>query len=100
VTIRTEEECRVHDEGTTTTTTPTGGTVSPASTTPTSTSTATTAPGGSVGPSGSGNGQGGGTLAFTGTDAIDLTIVGAAATVGGRLLYGLARPRDDEDDDD
>jgi len=39
-----------------------------------------------------------GTLAFTGTDAVNLALVGAAAAVGGRALYGLARRDDDEAD--
>ena len=38
-------------------------------------------------------------LAFTGTDAIDLALIGGAAAIGGRALYGLAR-REDEDEDE
>jgi LPXTG-motif cell wall-anchored protein len=38
-------------------------------------------------------------LAFTGTNAIDLAVVGATAAVVGRGMYGLAKRRRDEDDD-
>ncbi len=94
--IKSEEECNSHSEGTTVP----GST---ALTTPTTTVTPVTAGrvGGGLGPNGGGSQQIGNesALAFTGTDAIDLALIGAAATVGGRLLYGLARPRDDEEDE-
>lgn len=98
ITIKTEAECRVENEGSTTTSTP--GTLG--STTPTSTPTSTT-PTTNAADKQQGGGGGkplnGNSLAFTGTDAINLALVGGAAAIGGRALYGLAR-RSDEDDED
>ncbi len=94
--IKSEEECNSHSEGTTVP----GST---ALTTPTTTVTPVTAgrTGGGLGPNGGGQQIGNeSALAFTGTDAIDLALIGAAATVGGRLLYGLARPSDDDEEDE
>jgi hypothetical protein len=100
ITIKNEAQCRVEGEGSTTTTAPgtpdtTTGTTAPGSTTP------VTRAGGKQG--GGGGGGGGGTplgegsLAFTGTDAVDLALIGTAAAIGGRALYGLARSSDDEE---
>jgi hypothetical protein len=49
---------------------------------------------------GSAPSRGSGVLAFTGTDALDLAVLGIAAAVGGRALYALARNADDDDDDE
>ncbi len=102
VQIKTAAQCEVGPEGSTSTTsapgnpstTPTTATTSTTATTPTTTSTS------AKGGPGVQHIGGEGALAFTGTDAIDLALVGAAATVGGRLLYGLARPRDDDEEDE
>ena len=105
ITIKTEAECRVDNEGSTTTSTAAPpappGTVGSTESTTTSTSTTPTT---QVGDKQQNNGGGGGgtlggnALAFTGTDAISLALVGGAAAIGGRALYGLAR-RSDEDED-
>jgi hypothetical protein len=108
ITVKTEAECRVGPEGSTTTTapsTPGTTTTTPTSTTPTSTtSTSTTTrstppvtnPGGvPVG----GKPLGEGSLAFEAADAVDLALIGAAAAIGGRMLYGLSRPDDDADEE-
>jgi hypothetical protein len=113
--IKTEAECRQGPQGSTTvpgspSTTISGATQS--STPGTSAMPGTSATSGTSGTPGSpGQGHGsqaiggehiqeGNGLAFTGTDAIDLALIGAAATVGGRLLYGLARSGDDEEEVD
>ena len=93
VNIKTEEECAVGPEGSTSTTTvptnPSVSTSSPSSTTPTSTppttpvTTAQNKP-----PTRTGSG-----LAFTGTDTTELALLGAAAAVAGRMLYGIAAGR-------
>lgn len=110
ITIKTEEECNVGPEGSTTTTQPGETTTTkPGSKPTTSTTPPTSAPtsttigeknshggGGEV----HGASQGGGFLAFTGTDSVDLALLGAAAAVGGRALFGLVAHRDDEDEPD
>jgi hypothetical protein len=51
-----------------------------------------------VGPTGTpvgampeGDDGGGGSLPLTGSDAIDLAVIGGAAAIGGRVLYGMSR---------
>jgi hypothetical protein len=39
-------------------------------------------------------------LAFTGTDSVDLALLGAAAAVGGRALFGLVAHRDEDEEDE
>ena len=103
ITIRSEEECRVGTKGSTTTT-PSTTHVGPRSTTPGTTATSpitakvSTPPGTSEVSPGTTT-LSGGALAFTGTDAVDLALIGAAAAVGGRALYGLARRGDDDLDE-
>jgi hypothetical protein len=106
--IRTFEECQENPQGTTTTSTAStttepgpssSTTVSP--TTAAATSTVPPAPivqsaGGGGGPASRGSGF----LAFTGTDALDLALLGIAAAIGGRALYALARNADGEDDEE
>jgi hypothetical protein len=114
VNIKTEEECHVGPKGSTTTTsTPTtqpgATTTTPrrptTSTSPTSVPTSTTV-GAEHQHEGGGEGKvphasnGGGFLAFTGTDSVDLALLGAAAAVGGRALFGLVAHRDEDDEDD
>ena len=49
-------------------------------------------PVGADGPAGvAGAGKGGGSLPLTGSDAIDLAVIGGAAAIGGRVLYGATR---------
>jgi hypothetical protein len=109
VKIKTEAECHVGPEGTTTTTQPGSPTTTPPNRSTTSTSPSTSVPtstsvaqqrneGGGGGVKGASNG--GGFLAFTGTDSVDLALLGAAAAVGGRALFGLVAHRDDEDEDE
>jgi hypothetical protein len=110
VTIKTEEECHVGPEGSTTTsttqpgpTTTISGKKASTSTTPTSAPTSTSIGGetqheGGGGVHGASNG--GGFLAFTGTDSVDLALLGAAAAVGGRALFGLVAHRDEDDEDE
>jgi hypothetical protein len=98
--VRGEDDCPPGPSGTTT-----PGSTSVSGTTGTTAPTATTAPvtpTSRVGTSGtpSSPNQGSGLLAFTGTDALDLAVLGIAAAVGGRALYALARNGDDEDDED
>jgi hypothetical protein len=117
ITIRTAAECQVVPEATTTTTPTTqpgatttttpGGTTPPTSSSPpTTASTPTTVgevvegnhAGGGGGAQGANNG--GGLLAFTGTDSVDLALLGAAAAVGGRALFGLVAGRGEADEDE
>ncbi len=102
ITIKTEAECQVEQAGSTTTTPTTSppGTLGTTSPTSTSTSTTPTTEVGGKQQQGGGGGKplGESSLAFTGTDAIDLALIGGAAAIGGRALYGLAR-RSDEDAD-
>jgi hypothetical protein len=115
VNIKTQGECRQEPQGSTTTISGSPSTTisSAQSSTPGTSATPGTSstPGTSGSPGGRGRGHGGQAiggehlqegngLAFTGTDAIDLALVGAAATVGGRLLYGLARSGDEDDEED
>jgi hypothetical protein len=96
ITVKNEAQCRVVSEGSTTTTAPSApgtSTTTPTSTTPTTTSPVTS----TGGNQGGGKTLGGASLAFTGADAVDLALVGAAAAIGGRVLYGLARPDEDAD---
>ncbi len=98
VDIKTEAECAVGPEGTTSTTTTTNPKVStstPSSTTPTTTPPSTT-PVTTEGRKPTRTGSG---LAFTGTDTTELALLGAAAAVAGRMLYGIAAGRGAEDDD-
>lgn len=104
INIKTQEECVVGPEGTTTTSsTPTPPTTGGRGTTSTTATPPTTAPPVKVEetppskPRSPGNG---GLLAFTGTDSVDLALLGAAAAVGGRALFGLVAHRDDDEDDD
>jgi len=90
ITIKTEAECAVGSNGTTSTTAPGTVTTTPGSTTPVTIG----------GKQGGGGPLGSGSLAFTGTDAIDLALVGGAAALGGRMLYGLARRSDDDEDEE
>ena len=100
ITIKTEAECRTHEEGSTTTSTPgTLGSTTPTST-PTSTTPTTKAAGEHQQGGGGGTPLGGNSLAFTGTDAVNLALVGGAAAIGGRALYGLARRSDEDEDED
>lgn len=95
ITIKTEAECAVGPNGTTSTIAPGTVTTTPGSTTPGSTTPVT------IGGKQEGGGPlGSGSLAFTGTDAIDLALVGGAAALGGRMLYGLARRSDDDEDEE
>jgi hypothetical protein len=108
--IKTDAECHVGPEATTTTTQPGATTTttrpgnrpttstSPPTSVPTSTSIAQEHNQGGGGVQGASNG--GGFLAFTGTDSVDLALLGAAAAVGGRALFGLVAHRDDEDEDE
>jgi hypothetical protein len=41
-------------------------------------------------PGGAGDDGGGGSLPLTGSDAIDLAVIGGAAAIGGRVLYGVS----------
>jgi len=111
LTIKTEDECNVGPENSSTTTTTQPGvttTTKPGSKPTTSTAPPTTAPtsttiasknnhegGGGVHSASSG----GGFLAFTGTDSVDLALLGAAAAVGGRALFGLVAHRDEDDEE-
>jgi hypothetical protein len=108
ITFKTQAECQVEPQGSTTTTQPGAPTTTaPGPTTsvsPTSVATPTSiaeerTP---AGPSGGGNtvSNGGGFLAFTGTDSVDLALLGAAAAVGGRALFGLVAHRDEDDDEE
>jgi hypothetical protein len=99
ITIKTEADCGVHNEGSTTTTTPTGtvGSTSPSST---SSTTPTTKASDKQQQEGGGGTLGGNSLAFTGTDAVNLALVGGAAAIGGRALYGLARRSDEDEHED
>jgi hypothetical protein len=90
--IKTAAECAVGPQGTTT--------IPGTSTTIVTPTTIVTTPTTSIGPKQVVKPPGSGSLAFTGTDAIDLALIGGAAAIGGRALYGLARRRDDEDDED
>jgi hypothetical protein len=45
-----------------------------------------------VPPPGDQGSDGSGSLPLTGSDAIDLAIIGGAAAIGGRVLYGASRP--------
>jgi hypothetical protein len=111
VTIRTEAECKVGPQGSTTTTQP-GETTT---TTPANRPTTSTSPTSVASPTsiaeerhseggGGGGGKpasnGGGFLAFTGTDSVDLALLGAAAAVGGRALFGLVAHRDEDEDEE
>jgi hypothetical protein len=110
IAIKTEAECHVTPQGSTTTTTQPGVTTttkpgtttssSPSTSVPTSTSIAEE----NVPERGGGGGNpvssGGGFLAFTGTDSVDLALLGAAAAVGGRALFGLVAHRDEDDEED
>jgi hypothetical protein len=111
--IKTQQECAVAPQGSTTTTTTAPGTTSTTTRGATSTSTpssSTSVPtpttvgalneGGGGGGGGGGPASSGGFLAFTGTDSVDLALLGAAAAVGGRALFGLVAHRDDEDEDE
>jgi hypothetical protein len=115
VKIKTAQECQIPPQGSTTTTTQPPGsttttrpgnrpttTVSPSTSVPPSTSVApaNTQEGGGGGGGVQGASNGGGFLAFTGTDSVDLALLGAAAAVGGRALFGLVAHRDDEDEDE
>jgi hypothetical protein len=97
INIKTQGDCDddVENEGTTSTVvagqTSTSVTPTSAPVTPTSSRVST---GGGTTPS-----QGSGSLAFTGSDAVDLAVVGIAAAVGGRALYALARNGEDDDDE-
>jgi len=97
VTIKTVEECAVGPEGTTSTTTPTGpvSTSTPTSTTPTTVPATTPVTTGGKPPTRTGSG-----LAFTGTDTTELALLGAAAAIAGRMLYGVAAGRGGDEDDD
>ena len=99
ITIKTEAECRVDDEGSTTTSTTRDARYDLADV-----DVRRRRP---PRPSASHNKKvaaakplGGNSLAFTGTDAINLALVGGAAALGGRALYGLARRSDDDDEDE
>ena len=98
VDIKTEAECAVGPEGTTSTTTtttnPKVSTSTPSSTTPTTTPPTTPVTTESRKPTRTGSG-----LAFTGTDTTELALLGAAAAVAGRMLYGIAAGRGGEEDD-
>jgi hypothetical protein len=98
--VRGEDDCPPGPSGTTTpgSTSVSGSTVTTAPTVTTVPVTPTTRVRGSGTPSTPN--QGSGLLAFTGTDALDLAVLGIAAAVGGRALYALARNGDDEDEDD
>jgi hypothetical protein len=113
VTIKTADECKVGPKGSTTTTQPgTTTTTTPGkkpatttSTSPTSVPTSTTIGGEQVHEGGGGGephgvSNGGGFLAFTGTDSVDLALLGAAAAVGGRALFGLVAHRDENDEEE
>jgi hypothetical protein len=104
--IKTEDECKTGVEGSTTSTTvgQTGSTDTTAATSSTTTPTPTTAPPDNLAETPPGKvSRGEGSLAFTGTDAVNLALLGAGAAVGGRALLAIAgrnRDEDDEDDDD
>jgi hypothetical protein len=89
VNIKTQAECEVQNEGTTTTIPQQheGST--------------TTIPPNNPGNNGGGPrvSHGGGGLAFTGTDSLDLAVIGLTAAVAGRALYGAAK-RDREEDEE
>lgn len=97
--IKDQGDCDTGPQGSTSPTSVSGTTAT--STTPTTTPTPTTrvspinTQGGGPPPS-----QGNGLLAFTGTDAADLAVLGIAAAVGGRALYALARNADDGDEEE
>jgi len=96
--IKTRAECETGPEGSTATTLANTGTTGVAGTTTPGTTRTT------------GNGKGssgttkvsneGSPLAFTGTDTVDLALIGAAAAVGGRALLGLVGRDRDEDDEE
>ena len=95
VNIKTEEECAVGPEGTTSTSTslPKGSTSVPASTTPPTTPPTTPVTTEGRKPTRTGSG-----LAFTGTDTTELALLGAAAAVAGRMLYGIAAGRGEDEE--
>jgi hypothetical protein len=47
-----------------------------------------------------GTSNGSGFLAFTGTDSVDLALLGAAAAVGGRALFGLVSHHNESDEEE
>jgi hypothetical protein len=101
INIKDQGDCDVGPEGTTTTLPPTSVSGTTATTSPTTVPTPTSV----VSSRGAGGGggkpnQGSGLLAFTGTDAMDLAVLGVAAAIGGRALYALARNADGEDEDE
>jgi hypothetical protein len=113
VTIKTQAECHVGPQGSTTTTTQPGATTTTGpgnrpttSTSPTSVPTSTSVAEERTHEAGGGSGggkpvsNGSGFLAFTGTDSVDLALLGAAAAVGGRALFGLVAHRDEDEDEE
>jgi hypothetical protein len=113
ITIKTEQECSSVVQNVTTTTQPgTPTTTTPGHKPTTSTSPSTTVPtpttvaeqrthqGGGGGGEVQGANTGSGFLAFTGTDSVDLALLGAAAAVGGRALFGLVAHRDEDDEEE
>jgi hypothetical protein len=113
VTIKTEAECHVGPQGSTTTSTTQPGattttkpgkqptTSTPSTSVPTSTTIgAEEEHGGGGGGKPHGASSGSGFLAFTGTDSVDLALLGAAAAVGGRALFGLVAHRDEDEEDE
>jgi hypothetical protein len=93
IVVKSEAECKVQNEGTTTV---------PGSTTPTSTPPPTTVklqqPQKQQG-SGGGVSGGGGSLPFTGADSAGLALVGGAAALAGWALYGFGAAQDPDEDD-
>jgi hypothetical protein len=101
--IKDQGDCDTNEQGSTTTAASRTSVSGTTATTPTSTPTPSTlvsrasTQGGGPGPPPS---QGSGLLAFTGTDAADLAVLGIAAAIGGRALYALARNADDGDEEE
>ena len=100
VNIKTVEECAIGPEGSTSTTSPPTNPTTVSTSTPTSTVPPTTPTTTGVTDSGGPPTRTGGGLAFTGTDTTELALLGAAAAIAGRMLYGVAAGRGDDDDDD
>ncbi len=91
INIKDQGNCRTGPEGSTVTTAHGDAVSGKDAGTGTSTGTAGTT---------SATSSGSGSLAFTGTDALGLALVGGAAAAAGRTMYGIARKRRGEDLDD
>jgi len=96
IVVKTEAECKVQNEGTTTVP---GSTTPGTSTPPTSTSPTTAKLHQQGDPGGPVVNSGGGSLAFTGANSTGLALVGGAAALAGWGLYAAGAEQDPDADD-